>query len=157
MIDEAKQALESNSMIYQSDSDYHSLTEIKRYHPYTAMAAMLVPAIHRTIEKFDRAQVTIDLATTVCALERYWLDNGEYPGDLATLVPEYISEVPIDLMNGEPLHYEKREDGWFDLYSVGMNQVDDGGVFLDDKGQREEDEIDYPWPLPIPQTDRRLI
>lgn len=155
LIDDAREALDHKKPLHQSDKDYAQLAGMEGYSPYTALAKMLVPAVESVTPKFDREQVTIDLAAAACALERYRLDHGEYPDTLEALTPDYISNVPMDLMDGQPLRYHKRDDGWFDLYSVGPNQKDDGGVFP--KTNSGEDEWDYPWPLPIPQKRQRFL
>ena len=179
LIDEAKASLETGAPLFQLGKDYAKLAGIPREHPnaalherfpeskpdnglfsnfshpYTAMVVGLVPTYTRVLAKFDRLQVLEDLTKTACSLERYWLEHGEYPGDLASLVPTYLSEIPKDLMNGQPLRYRKRDDGWFDLYSVGEDQEDDRGVYVPAAiGEREHD---LPWPLPIPQTSPRLF
>lgn len=78
-------------------------------------------------EGFAFAQCAVDLATVACALERYRLANGEFPSMLAPLVPQFMAKLPHDLITGEPLKYRRTEDGGFVVYSVGFNQVDNGG------------------------------
>ncbi len=78
-------------------------------------------------EGFPFAQTTVDLATVACALERYRLANGEFPPTLGPLVPQFAAKLPHDIINGEPLKYQRTEGGGFVLYSVGFNQVDNGG------------------------------
>jgi hypothetical protein len=46
---------------------------------------------------------------------------------LDELVPEFISAVPIDPMDIQPLRYKLNADGTFVLYSVGEDGKDDGG------------------------------
>jgi hypothetical protein len=61
------------------------------------------------------------------AVRAFKIERGDYPNDLAELVPEYLSEVPIDpYSDNQPLRY-KRQDGDFLLYSVGPDCRDDGG------------------------------
>jgi hypothetical protein len=52
---------------------------------------------------------------------------NEYPVTLASLVPQFLAQVPRDLIGGQPLHYRRSDDGKFLLYSVGWNEKDDGG------------------------------
>jgi len=79
------------------------------------------------MEPFAYAQVEIDEARIACRLERFHLDHGSYPASLADLAPAYGTELPHDVMNGEPYHYKVLPDGTYLLYSVGWDQVDDGG------------------------------
>lgn len=80
------------------------------------------------IRKLVHTQETIDLARVACALERCRLVQGEYPERLEALAPRYISQVPHDIIGGQPLHYRRTPAGKFLLYSVGWNEKDDGGV-----------------------------
>jgi hypothetical protein len=82
------------------------------------------------IKKFVYAQESVDLACVACALERCKLANGNYPETLDALAPQYIYQVPHDIIGGQPLHYRRTSDGSFLLYSVGWNEKDDGGVFV---------------------------
>jgi len=74
------------------------------------------------------AQAGADSATVAIALERYRLAHGEFPAELAALVPGFLTRVPTDIINGQPLHYERNADGSFLLYSVGWNAIPEGGL-----------------------------
>jgi hypothetical protein len=78
-------------------------------------------------ESFPLAQTAVDLATVACALERHRLANSEFPPTLDALAPRFAAKLPNDIITGEPLKYRRTDDGGFVLYSVGFNQVDDGG------------------------------
>jgi hypothetical protein len=67
------------------------------------------------------------LTITAIALKRFQLRQGHFPATLGKLVPEFISAVPIDPMNIQPLRYRLNADGTFVLYSVGEDGKDDGG------------------------------
>lgn len=105
------------------------------YSPYKAQALMLFPAIGKAVEKFAFAQASVDLARVTCALERYRLAHGSYPETLDVLVPQFLAQLPHDIINGQPLKYRRPEDGSFVLYSVGWNQTDDGGTVALSKGK----------------------
>jgi hypothetical protein len=64
---------------------------------------------------------------TAIALKRYQLRHGNYPTDLSMLVPEFLSTVPRDPVDGKLLRYRLNPDGTFLLYSVGEDGKDDGG------------------------------
>jgi hypothetical protein len=81
-------------------------------------------------KKLVYAQETIDLARVACALERCQLAHGEYPDTLDALVPQFILQVPHDIIGGQPLKYHRVDGGRFILYSIGWNETDDGGVFI---------------------------
>lgn len=61
------------------------------------------------------------------ALALYRIQHGEYPADLAALVPECLSHVPLDPYTHDALVYRPEADGYL-LYSIGPNFADDNGV-----------------------------
>ena len=101
--------------------------------------------------KYAEGQVWVDETRIACALERYRLAHGVYPGTLGELAPAYIDAVPHDIMNGEPYHYRLNADGTFLLYSVGWNQTDDGGTIAfqkDNPKAIDYEQGDWVWPAP---------
>jgi hypothetical protein len=84
-----------------------------------------------------------DQAALACALERYRLANRQFPDTLDALVPRFISQLPHDVINGEPYKYRRTDDGQFILYSIGWNEKDDGGV--PGKTLFDEKEGDWVW------------
>lgn len=70
------------------------------------------------------------LAMTLLAIRIYQLEHGQPPASLDDLAPGILAEVPRDpfsQQDEQPLVY-RREGDSFVLYSVGPNEVDDGGV-----------------------------
>jgi hypothetical protein len=124
--------------------------ERKHYSPYTAQALMVLPALNAGVKKIASIQASIDLARVACALERYWLAHGEYPQTLDVLAPQFIAQLPHDIINGQPLHYRRSDDGRFILYSVGWNETDDGGqVVLTKSGSVDREKGDWVWQYPV--------
>ena len=101
--------------------------ELKKPGLYNLFARLMFPAVSKTATKFANGQALIDLATVACALERFRLAQGGYPAQLELLVPRFIEKIPTDLINGELPKYRRESDGTFVVYSVGWNEVDDGG------------------------------
>jgi hypothetical protein len=117
--------------------------------PYKAQAVMVIPAISAGVTKIAGIQSQVDLARVSCALERYRLTNGEYPESLDILSPKFIAQLPHDIINGQPLHYRRTDDGQFILYSVGWNETDDGGeVVLKKSGSVDQEQGDWVWQYP---------
>jgi len=91
---------------------------------------------------------------TAIALKRYQLKHGNYPPDLNSLVPEFVSEIPLDPVDGQPLRYRSNSDGTFLLYSLGENGKDDGGNPTSKPGAefshfyywQNPDALDWVWP-----------
>jgi len=115
------------------------------FSPYRVMMQMLAPSTRNSAIKMARAEAVTRMAAIACALERYRLARGAYPESLAALSPAIMAVVPLDPVNNQPFHYTKSDDGWFLLYSVGKNCIDDGGIYR--KG-KEHDVLDWPWPVP---------
>jgi hypothetical protein len=123
--------------------------ETKHYSPYKIQALMLFPAISASVKKIAAIQSSIDLARVACALERYRLAHGEYPETLDALAPQFIAQVPHDIINGQPLHYRREANGQFILYSVGWNETDDGGqAVLSKSGSVDQKNGDWVWQYP---------
>ena len=102
--------------------------------PYNIIERMLLPALGAVAKKFAYGQESVDLARVAIALERYRLAHGEFPESLDALAPQFIAKLPHDIINGQPLHYHRTNDGQFVLYSVGWNETDDGGEVPPTKG-----------------------
>jgi hypothetical protein len=93
--------------------------------PYNVFTSVTAPF---SMQRFAFAQSFLDMARVVCGLEHYHLAHGEYPATLDPLSPQFIERIPHDLINEQPLHYRRMDDGQFLLYSVGWNGSDDGGI-----------------------------
>jgi hypothetical protein len=124
--------------------------ETQKITPYNLLEKMLLPSLGNVVKKFAQAQVSVDLARTAIALERCRLAHGEFPESLDALAPQFIAQVPHDVIGGQPLKYRREADGQFVLYSVGWNEKDDGGVVgLTPKGQAVDiNKGDWVWRYP---------
>jgi len=121
--------------------------QLKHYSPYKIQALMAFQVAGASAKRFAFAQAGVDLARVACALERYRLAHGGYPETLDALAPQFIESIPHDVINGQPLHYHRTDDGNFLLYSVGWNETDDGGKIAFTKyGSVDRDKGDWVWP-----------
>lgn len=117
--------------------------------PWNFIAAICVPNFTKAAETVARQQTWVDQAQIVCALERYRLLNGQYPPTLATLIPQFIDKIPKDVITGKPINYARKGDQDFLLYSVGWNEVDDGGITArNGDGSEDRDRGDWVWHYP---------
>lgn len=133
----------SPSLVTQSQAAIDQL----KWGPYNMLLKLMMPSYAKSAERFARGQVSADLARLACALERYRLANGQYPETLEALSPTFIAKVPNDLINGQPLKYHHTTAGQFVLYSVGWNDIDDGGkVELTKQGGPDLNRGDWVWP-----------
>jgi hypothetical protein len=100
-------------------------------------------------------QAYADLARVACVLERYRLANGQYPEALEALAPKFIEKLPYDVINGQPLKYRQTKDGQFVLYSIGWNEIDDGGKpGLHPGGACDQEKGDWVWTYPSRQETK---
>jgi hypothetical protein len=95
---------------------------------------MYVSSLIDSVERNLRFEAEKESARVAIALEQFRLDTGKLPERLEELVPKYMDKVPIDPFDGKPLRYKRLEKG-YTIYSVGINQIDEGGI----RGQ------DYPF------------
>jgi hypothetical protein len=111
---------------------------------------VMLPALTNVLLKTALAQTGTDCAALACALERYRLARGQFPESLGALVPEFISQAPHDVINGQPLNYRRTPDGQYVLYSVGWDKTDGGGVIGRGKNGQSVDRTtgDWVWRLP---------
>ena len=125
-------------------------TDTRHWSPYNVLE-MAVRGLPGPVIKFAYSQNAANLARVAIALERYRLAHGEYPDSLDTLAPKFISSLPHDIINGQPLQYRRTSDGQFVLYSVGWNKTNDGGAVIFYKGVRpavNRKQGDWVWRYP---------
>jgi hypothetical protein len=76
----------------------------------------------RFYSKAMEAIARLRCAKTACAIERFRLKHGKLPEKLEELVPEFLSEVPIDPFDGKKLRYVR---GSFDVrYEIPLNAAE---------------------------------
>jgi hypothetical protein len=123
--------------------------EYRRHIPDNILVSWLVPPLDRVAINCARTHAAVDMARIACALERYRRAQGSYPEQLDILAPQFIEKIPHDIINGQPLHYYRTENGKFLLYSVGWNGKDDGGVPEDSrKIFPSKSQGDWSWQYP---------
>lgn len=91
------------------------------------LSAIAIPNFVKGAGVCVKSETQRRMTVTVLALERYKLETGGYPRSLETLIPRFLSAMPMDLMSAKPLCYRLDTDGTFTLYSVGEDGRDDGG------------------------------
>ncbi len=106
-----------------------------------------MPNYVKALQKFAYDQTSANEAAVACALERYHLAHGEYPETLDALMPQFIEKLPHDIIGGQPLHFQRTDNGKFLLYSIGWNETDDGGQTspMDQYGAIDYNRGDWVW------------
>jgi hypothetical protein len=141
------QGIISKTLARRADAAFEADT--KHGTPYNYFERELFPEFSAAAKKFAYAQNSADLARVAIALERYRIAHGEFPETLDALAPQFMEKIPHDIINGEPLHYRRTDDGQFVLYSIGWNEKDDGGVVgLTKNGGVINEQGDWVWRYP---------
>jgi hypothetical protein len=80
------------------------------------------------------AQTGVNQAIAACALERYRIEHGKYPDNLAAANHPGEKPIPLDIISGKPMGYRKTPDGRYLIWCVGFSGLDHGGLrMLDPK------------------------
>jgi hypothetical protein len=121
---------------------------LRKDFPVPRHVGELHPLMGIVVVRAAYVQSGLDQVALACALERFRLARGGYPAPLSELTPAFIARVPLDIVDGQPLRYERVGQTYI-LYSVGWNLKDDGGVFAFGPGGDQDPnhmfEGDWPW------------
>ena len=98
--------------------------EMERKHYY--LSRLFVKGLSKAITKEVNSIALIRTSTSAIAVERFRLTHGQFPESLNELVPQFLSAVPGDPFDGQPLRYHRLANGYV-VYSVGRDGHDDGG------------------------------
>ncbi len=82
--------------------------------------------LKKLAENFHHRLAFVRCGVAAVAVERYRLANGRWPERLDDLVPDYLSKIPIDPFDGQPLRFRWLKDSVI-IYTVGEDQQNDGG------------------------------
>jgi hypothetical protein len=87
----------------------------------------LMASVEGTDRTCRRGRAHLRCLLFALAAERYRLRHHDWPATVEKLVLEFLSVVPLDPYNGQPLRYRKFDDGIV-VYSIGPDGKDNGGV-----------------------------
>jgi len=101
-----------------------------------AFMQMLMPAMDQCSVAGERTECYRNGMLIGLAAHRFRLRHDRFPETADELVPEFLDEIPVDMVTGQPLNY-RLQDGKPLIYSVGQDRDDDGGVeATDSDGER---------------------
>ncbi len=104
-------------------------------------------AVNRIAASYPAAQVLLDGAVLVFALELHRRAEASFPEKLEALAPKYIDSLPNDAFTESAFAYSRSGDD-YKLYSFGDDMADDGGGTQAWEGiQSRGDDIVIHWPL----------
>lgn len=82
----------------------------------------------RSPKSFRADRARLRCAIAALAVERYRLQHGQWPADLAALTPALLATIPVDPFSGAALRYRKTANGVV-VFSVGPNAAHTGDFF----------------------------
>jgi hypothetical protein len=94
--------------------------------PRWSLCRIMVPPLSKVAEASRRKHACVRAMAALLATERYRIERGTWPEALEQLVPDFLSAVPLDPADGEPLRYRRLPDGVV-VYGLGQDGKDDGG------------------------------
>ena len=134
--------------IFSGKPDFHS------------MLSESILLLGNSFKKAMSAECSQRMCVTAIALKRFQLKRGSFPEKLSELMPEFISSIPLDPVDGQPLRYRLNADDSSTLYSIGENGVDDGGNPSLEKGSTSSSfnwqnphALDWVWPQPATEEE----
>ena len=87
---------------------------------------MLTPAHEKLLRRKTASEAELDGTLIGIALEAYHRKHNKWPAALAELSPQYLPQLPSDVITGGPLVYKIVDDRPV-VYGVGFDADDDGG------------------------------
>lgn len=114
------------------------------------VTSLAIPTIKEVFVKAASIETSLRQARIACAIQEYALSEKALPSSLDQLVPEYLENVPRDVIDGGPMRY--RSDGKeYVLWSVGWNEKDDGGNGSPNEKSPQK-KLDWVWKGRLPET-----
>jgi hypothetical protein len=121
-----------------------------KHNPHRRLIGLIECGLSGTmVYKFACGQTAINEALVACALERYRLVHKQYPPTMEALAPQFITRVPHDIVNGQPLSYQLTPDGRFVLSSVGWDDPRFGSP-LKNSARPWDAMGNWAWRYPMP-------
>ncbi|MGA2686236.1 MAG: hypothetical protein ABSF51_14425 [Verrucomicrobiota bacterium] len=105
--------------------EQHPYTSFHYEHPFL-LSATFLPSTGIILKREAEFATKLHLTVTALAIERFRSAHGRLPENLNELVPQFLSGLPVDPFDGQPLRYHRLAKGYV-IYSVGADGHDDGG------------------------------
>ena len=112
--------------------------EISNIPKNNVLLRQFIPVYGNCITSDLRNITQLNIGQVAIAIERYRLKNNKLPDSLDKIVPDYIDSIPLDPYDGKELRYKKLDKG-FVVYSIGEDQIDDGGKEKPEKNKESRD------------------
>jgi hypothetical protein len=104
-----------------------SLEEKYRTNISSKAGAMVAPRWTKAIQSAVTTRAKLESMKTAIAVERFRSANDALPDSLSLLIPQYLTSIPRDPFDDQPLRFKRLPRGYV-VYSIGADGVDDGGL-----------------------------
>ncbi len=118
-------AAQASVPYYQSRADLKAW-DLRKRPWYGYLSRFFIGNFEAAFMKVAMIEAVMSANRTGLACRLYKSRTGRYPDSLEALVPDLLTEIPIDPFTGKPLVYRREGEG-FIVYSLGSNERDDGG------------------------------
>lgn len=119
------------------------------WRPGSHSTAKSLPSLMAVIQRACFMEALRRQAVIACALERFYLKTRVWPEQLSALVPEYLTALPADPMDGQPMRYKRDDKVRYKIWSVAFNGKDDHGRSRPDThlapNPARPTSLDYQW------------
>jgi hypothetical protein len=109
---------------------YYAATSLKSKDPEESdsnpFLKALFPAMQQVATGMFRAKGQQEATAAAIAIYRFQKKTEKLPKTLNDLSGTYLKELPVDQFDGQPLRYQRKDDGFL-LYSIGYDRVDNAG------------------------------
>ncbi len=110
----------------QPSVEFEELAKIESELEEFSILKAFFPQLLLTGRATINARINASGVTTALAVLRFQRQHERLPESLNELIGEFLEQIPLDPIDGQPIRYKRQDDG-FVIYSVGVNRVDDGG------------------------------
>jgi hypothetical protein len=120
---------------YETKEEWKKIFNHPKNAPRALFIDLTMAALDRGAVGMARGDAQRRIVELVLAACRYRVKNGKYPEILDDLAPDFIAFVPLDPFDGKLLRF-KQTDGKIIIYSIGPDEIDDGGAPYDQETRK---------------------
>jgi hypothetical protein len=124
--------------LQETEEAFRKAADQARQFPPRFFSGLLLPPLEKARGKLVALEARRWCALVAVAVERYRVEKaGALPEKLQDLIPQFLSVLPADPYDGQPLRYGRRPQGYV-VYSVGHDRQDHQGLERPAKGPRTD-------------------
>jgi hypothetical protein len=112
--------------LHEQAGEFAAIESIAAGNREYVVTPLLFSGVGRVHAAALRIRTWLDCARVGIAAERFRQSTGEWPSSLEELTPEWISEIPSDAYDGQPLRFRRTTYGIV-VYAVGADRSDNSG------------------------------